>query len=278
MGRKHATGNVRTSDTPERSSRKPGAGEASTGDEGSRTLRRGLAILESIQQGATPGVRVAELCRVTGLGRASVYRLLATLIETGYVAKATRFHFVPGPRLTRTAEIPASKLEGRLRPILEQLSEKFGEASYAVVREGLLSHCIAKQAGALPMRFEEVQVGTRQPLGVGAAGLALLSALSKSRADAIVSANARALFPFGGMTPERMQLLVRATRERGWSVVGTHVSKKVLSVGVAIRNRQGAPIAAISVASTLERMPAERQKLIAAGIRAEIKASLPEGI
>jgi DNA-binding IclR family transcriptional regulator len=165
-----------------------------------------------------------------------------------------------------------------LRPILEQVSERFGEASYAVVREGLLSHCIAKQTGTLPMRFEEVQVGTRQPLGVGAAGLALLSALSKSRADAIVSANAKALFPFGGMTAERMQLLVRATRERGWSVVGTHVSKKVLAVGVAVRNRQGEPIAAISVASTLERMPAERQKLIAAGIRAEIKASLPHGI
>ncbi len=37
-----------------------------------------------------------------------------------------------------------------------------------------MSHCIARQVGTHPVQILVIQVGTRQPMGVGAAGLALL--------------------------------------------------------------------------------------------------------
>ena len=237
--------------------------QATQADASSRTLRRGLQVLDAVLAAGADGVRVADLCRSTGLGRAPVYRLLATLQEAGYVAAAERFRYAPGPRLARPAAAPLPNWSVRLQPVLERVSAACGDAAFAIVREGPLSCCIARQVGSHPLQVLVIQVGTRQPLGVGAAGLALLAALSDAEVESIMAANVAELGNYGGMTPERMRLLVRATRERGWSVIGNHATRNVLAVGMAVRNRQGEPVAAISVASTQARMPRERQQLIA---------------
>ena len=248
-------------------------------DGGSRTLRRGLQLLDAVQAGGREGVRVVDLCRAAGLERATVHRLLATLVDTGYVVQHERFRFVPGPRLGAVA--PANAMPNmavRLQPVLERVSAACGDAAFAIVREGGQSRCIARQVGTHPVQVLVIQVGTRQPLGVGAAGLALLAALPDAQVQAIVDANAPQLGAYGGMTPERMPLLVRATRERGWSVIGNHATRGVLAAGVAVRDAAGEPVAAISVASTLDRMPRERQQLVARTIREALKELLPRGL
>ena len=248
-------------------------------DGGSRTLRRGLQLLDAVQAGGREGVRVVDLCRAAGLERATVHRLLATLVDTGYVVQHARFRFVPGPRLGAVA--PANAMPNmavRLQPVLERVSAACGDAAFAIVREGGQSRCIARQVGTHPVQVLVIQVGTRQPLGVGAAGLALLAALPDAQVQAIVDANAPQLGAYGGMTPERMHLLVRATRERGWSVIGNHATRGVLAAGVAVRDAAGEPVAAISVASTLDRMPRERQQLVARTIREALKELLPRGL
>ena len=129
-----------------------------------------------------------------------------------------------------------------------------------------------------PVQILVIQVGTAQPLGVGAAGLALLAALPEEEAEACIAANAGQLPAYGGMTPERLRLLVAASRERGWSVVGNHATRGVLAVGLAVRNTAGEPVAGISVATTMARLPRARQALMAALIREALQAELPGGL
>lgn len=242
-------------------------------DLGSRTLRRGLKLLDAVREGGPEGVRVIDLCHATGLGRAPVYRLLATLVDTEYVAQCGRFRYVVGTRLAALAQpLGDSHIAMSLQPLLAQVSAVYGDAAFAVVREGSLSHCIARHVGTHPVQMLVIQVGTRQPLGVGAAGLALLAALPDEEVSAAIVANAPTLDGYGGMTPERMQILVRATRERGWSVIGNHATQGVLAVGMSVLNAKGAPVAAISVASTIDRMPRERQQLIARAMRSALGA------
>ncbi|WP_411881186.1 IclR family transcriptional regulator [Polaromonas sp. YR568] len=248
-------------------------------DGGSRTLRRGLQVLDAVLQSGREGLRVVDLCRAVGLERATVYRLLATLLEGGYVAPRGRFRYAAGPRLALLAQpAPPPDFAARLQPVLARVSKACGDAAFAIVREGPLSHCIARQVGTHPVQILVIQVGTRQPLGVGAAGLALLAALPEEDAARVVAANTPALGRYGGMTPERMDILVRATRERGWSVIGNHATEGVLAVGMAVPGRDGAPAAGISVASTMERMPLARQKLIVRSMREALAALLPEGL
>jgi len=248
-------------------------------DPGSRTLRRGLQVLDAVLAQGRDGARVVDLCRAAGLERATVYRLLATLLESGYVAQRGRFRYVAGPRLAAMAE-PAGQpnMAMRLAPVLERVSRACGDAAFAIVREGPTSHCIARHVGTHPVQILVIQVGTRQPLGVGAAGLALLAALPDAEMQAAIAANAQALPRYGGMTPERLAILVRATRERGWSVVGNHATQGVLAAGIAVRNAAGEPVAAISVASTVDRMPRGRQQLIARWMREALAALLPGGV
>ncbi|WP_198971308.1 IclR family transcriptional regulator [Xylophilus sp. ASV27] len=245
-------------------------------DAGSRTLRRGLQLLDAVAASGADGLRVVDLCRIAALERATVYRLLATLLECGYVAQRGRFRYVAGLRLA--SPVPpagSSNMAVRLQPVLARVSAACGDAAFAVVREGSLSHCIARHVGTHPVQMLVIQVGTRQPLGVGAAGLALLAALPDDEAKAVTAANAPVLAQYGGMTPERMQLLVRATRERGWSVIGNHATQGVLAAGMAVRGADGAAVAGISVASTIERMPRERQQLIARAMRSALAALPP---
>ncbi len=264
--------NVRQPDDPRHQ-----APDQEADDPGSRTLRRGLQVLDAVLAGGPEGVRVVDLCRGVALERATVYRLLSTLLEAGHVARQGRFRYVPGPRMAALA--PAGALPNRavhLQPLLARISAACGDAAFAIVREGPLSHCIARQVGTHPVQILVIEVGTRQPLGVGAAGLALLAALPDAEVETIIAANAPRLAAYGGMTPERMRLLVRATRERGWSVIGNHATRGVLAVGMAVRDAHGRPVAALSVATTLARMPRERQQLVARTIRDALK-ELPPG-
>ncbi|WP_176666154.1 IclR family transcriptional regulator [Variovorax sp. SG517] len=260
----------------------PGPADTEPGgdrDSSGRTLRRGLQLLDAVLASDREGLRVVDLCRIAQLERATVHRLLATLLDTGHVAQRGRFRYVAGPRLAAMALHDATpNMAARLRPVLEQVSAACGDAAFAIVREGAASRCIARHVGTHPIQILVIQVGTLQPLGVGAAGLALLSALPDEQMKAAIAANAPNLARYGGMTPERMALLVQATRQRGWSVIGNHATDGVLAVGMAVRNAAGEPSAAISVASTLERMPRERQQLIARLMRDALAALLPDGL
>ena len=248
-------------------------------DTGARTLRRGLQVLDAVLLNRREGVRVVELCRACGLQRATVYRLLATLLESGHVAQRDRWRYGPGPRARSLLQPPAADdLAARLQPVLARVSTACGEPSFAVQQEGRLSHCIARQLGSHPVQVLVVEVGRRQPLGVGAAGLALLSSMVPAESAALIAANAQALPRYGGMTPERMAILVAATRERGWSVVGNHVIENTLGVGLAVRCGEGTPLVAISVAAPQDRMPRQRQQLIVRRMREALEALLPAGL
>jgi len=250
-----------------------------TEDVGSRTLQRGLHLLDAVLASGRDGLRVVDLCRATGLERPTVYRLLTTLVACGYVASNGRFRYIVGPRLAEHAQraVPSGFAE-RLQPVLTRVSEACGDAAFAIVREGPTSHCIARHVGTHPVQVLVIQVGTRQPLGVGAAGLALLSALPDEDVAAAITANSPDFVRYGSMTPDRMKILVRSTRERGWSVIGNHATRGVLAVGMAVLSKVGKPEAAISVASIIERMPRDRQQLIARSMRDALAELLPDGL
>jgi len=246
-------------------------------DEGNRSLQRGLAVLECVSRGRDEGVRVVQLMAFCSLERATVYRLLATLIDTGYVARRDRFWYVPGPRLDNLRVMPLDDGSARLRAVLQRISELTEDTAFAIVREGTQAHCIARHIGSYPIQVLAVQEGRRQPLGVGAAGLALLASLSPVEATEIVSANAAALIAYGGMTPERLLLLLKATRERGWSVVSNHVVSDTLGVGCAVPAPNGIPLAAVSVAAPVHRMSRGRQSAVVDVIRKTLNELLPQG-
>lgn len=68
-------------------------------------------------------------------------------------------------------------------------------------------------------------------------------------------------------------MMVTAARERGWAVIGNHVTHGVLAVGMPVYDKAGDAIAGISVATTEERMPKDRQRQIVRFIREALRTN-----
>jgi DNA-binding IclR family transcriptional regulator len=115
-------------------------------------------------------------------------------------------------------------------------------------------------------------------MGVGAAGLALLAALPDEEANSVIDSYGHELSRYGGMTADRLRMLVEATKQRGWSVVGNHAVAGVLGVGIAVCDAHRRPVAAISVASAVERMPQQRQTLVAHLMHEALIEKFPHGV
>lgn len=238
-------------------------------DTGPKTLRRGLQILDALRAAGSEGLKITDIAGRTGVHRPTVYRFLDVLLDMGYVRELARERvfvfnqdgFHPDPQALRIE---------RFKPVLRRISAECGDSSFLVCREQADSVCLHREIGSYPVQVLAVTVGHRQPLGVGAAGLALLANLPKPDIHAILDANAHKLEKFGGMSCEQMRRLVQSTQERGWSVVGNAAVPGVLGVGIPVSQRSGRVEFAISVSSMIDRMPAKRQREIVELIKREL--------
>jgi DNA-binding IclR family transcriptional regulator len=111
-----------------------------------------------------------------------------------------------------------------------------------------------------------VNVGNRQPLGTGAGGLAILSALSDAERAECVRANAKRITSYGALTESTLRALVRATQARGHAIIGHYNVPGVIGIGVAMRNAAGDVVGAITTASIDSRMSRDDQQASAASI------------
>ncbi|WP_025138463.1 IclR family transcriptional regulator [Achromobacter sp. DH1f] len=242
-----------------------------TESDGPRVLRRGLRVLGVLRQAGAVGMHVTDIARAAGMQRSTVYRYLDVLAEEGYALREA-----DAPRW-RMAELgvmmagdPHAQAVRSLRPVLRQISDVSGDSAFLICRAGGDSLCLHREVGNYPVQVLAVTVGHRQPLGVGAAGLALLGALPAAEADEVILQNEQALRAYGGMTVAQMRRLAENTRDRGWAVVGNAAVPGVLGVGVALCDASGYPRLAVSVSSLISRMQAPRQRSIADLIRAQL--------
>lgn len=248
---------------------------------GPRILRRGLKVLGVLRQAGAAGMHVVDIARAAGMQRSTVYRYLDVLVEEGYALRES------GAPRWRVAELgvmmagdPHAQAVRSLRPLLRQVSDVSGDSAFLICRAANDSLCLHREVGNYPVQVLAVTVGHRQPLGVGAAGLALLGALPAAEADEVVMQNEQALRAYGGMTVAQMRRLVENTRGRGWAVVGNAAVPGVLGVGMALCDAGGYPRLAVSVSSLISRMQAPRQRSIAELIRAQVSQSgfgMPHG-
>lgn len=166
---------------------------------------------------------------------------------------------------------PYAGIVARWRPVLRRISEATGDSVFLVVRRGSKSFCIHREVGRYPVQVLVVSKGHRQPLGVGAAGLALLAALPPQQAQRVIARNEPVLPSYGEMTAARLAQLVEETRARGWASLGNTAVPGALGVGMAWREPDGRPRLGVSVASVVDRMPWQRQLWIADLLRRELQ-------
>lgn len=169
----------------------PVAGPASPRNAGSQTLDRGLRALE-IVAAAPGGMTVQDVADRLDVHRTIAHRLLATLADHRLVARGPDNRFRAGGGLAALAGGLQTTLRDTAVPIMRELAEELQSTVALLVREGEEVVAIAVATPVSAAYHLAFRTGSRHPLGRGAAGICLLSALPARPAERPEVTRARA--------------------------------------------------------------------------------------
>lgn len=160
--------------------------------QGAQSIRRALSVLRILAAGRESGALLADVVQATGLTRPTVHRIVHVLIEEGIVERHPRSkRYAIGGQVSELALARQSRspLLVAAEPHLAKASTALGDTLFLTVRTGLDTLCLARRIGAFPIQVLSIEVGVRRPLGVSAAGVAMLAALDADESKQIVGAN-----------------------------------------------------------------------------------------
>lgn len=153
--------------------------DAIGGKEEVSALARGLALLKVIGMAAAP-IGNRELADTTGIPKATVSRLTATLVGAGYLRQSQdseRFSLGPALLDMSSRYLRHFDLRTVARPHLAELAESAGVSVHIGVRDELDMLVIDSLRPRSAVISSRIEVGTRMTIATSAAGRAYLAAL-----------------------------------------------------------------------------------------------------
>lgn len=146
-----------------------------------QTLDRGLQVLLALgTPGRVRGLTVSELAAELGVGRAVVYRLVATLEARDFVVRSADGRVRLGLGVTRLQLSVRPMLVEAARPVLLELADEVGATAHLTVAEGEQALALIVVEPTWTSLHISYRVGSRHPLSLGSAGRAILKARSGS--------------------------------------------------------------------------------------------------
>lgn len=225
---------------------------------------KALTILELLDSSRS-GRSLADLSAAAGLPKTTVHRLLGTLTERGFVDRTAGSGYRIGRKIIALGSAAAERdtLVIAARPVLLDLVEACGETAQlgAVMNRQLLfvdriePEEVAIRIGYMPSPLAELHTSAMGKAVLGASGDAFIK-------DYI----ANGMYGYTEHTitnPEAMLEEIAAIREQGYAESNQERYEGVYAVGSAILDRQGSPIAALSLAAPRNRVSDEKRQVMA---------------
>ncbi len=223
-----------------------------------------------------PLTRIADAVR---LSKATTYRILATLMESGFVRyePATKLYLL-GRQLLRisNASNPYDELRRVARPHMQAVRDESGETVTLVVRQGMKRVTIDLLLGSHELKMVP-EIGSTRPLYAGAAGKALLAHVPEEElARVIAGTKLAAVTPATITSPVIFKRELARVRARGFA---TSAEESMLGVAASAAPifEQGRIVAALNVFGPKARLPAAKLEEIgtlAASAAAKISRKL----
>jgi DNA-binding IclR family transcriptional regulator len=225
---------------------------------GAQALERALRVLRDIASSGALGCRLIDLQRSTGLTKPTAHRIAQTLVRHDFATydESRRRYFLGAEITILSVSAPSDlpDLREMSRQEMRALAQETGDTAYLMVRSGNDVVCVAREIGPYPIKALTGEIGARRPLGVGAGGVMLLASVSNEEADMILKSNRHRMRGFPNASQRAIRNAVKKAREAGHAFSGGLVIRAVRGIGVAVRDRRGRAVAALSVGAIRERM------------------------
>ncbi len=208
-----------------------------------RSFARGLAVLAALNRHGS--ATALTLARETGVPRATVYRLLQTMLDDGYVGRGTaddRFHLrLPVRSLSEGFENEQwiSAIAG---PALEELTRRISWPCDISTLDGLKMVIHDTTHRIAPLSIDRNMVGQEMPILGSSSGLAYIAFTPQEERKALLALLAQSSDPHDALArdPAQVARLIDATRRRGYGLrqggqIWPHTGSLALPVRVGRR-------------------------------------------
>jgi IclR family transcriptional regulator, pca regulon regulatory protein len=243
------------------------------GSEFVEALARGLEIISAFGR-EQKQLSLSDVARATKLPKASVRRMLHTLMSLGYAATDGRvFRLTPRVLTLASDYLGSNKVSTVVQPTCQRIAAETGRSCFVAVLEG---HDIVVVAHGLPDHPMELSpgIGLRLPAFCTAAGRAILSTFDEPTLDAwLKTLEPRALTRFTPVTDEAIRKPIHDARERGYGATEQDVKLGDCALAVPLNRYDGRTIAALNVTGLIHD-PQTEQRL--ALLRAAAKDLEPQ--
>lgn len=226
-----------------------------------RSLARGLQIL-SLFRPERPSLSVEEISQELDLPKSSVYRLVATLRDSGYLRK------LPGAdgytlhlQFLRFGEVvrASAELEQAARPHLVRLTQAAGETALLVIRNGDRGMVVEITESPEPMRVIP-SIGWSFPLHCGASGKLLLAELPEAERERYLDRPLEKMTERTIAMRDPLRRELARIRSRGYATCDGECMIGVRTAAAPVRDSRGTAIAAVAIAGPAARLDPARQR------------------
>lgn len=238
-------------------------------------ISRTFSLLRLLGQAGPSGARLTEIAARVQLPRPTVHRLLRALVAEGaadFDARSKRYTLGLALFMLAARAGDVRGLRDIARPTLLRLTAALGETLFLLVHNGYDAVCIERSAGPLPIRSFTGDIGGRVPLGIGQGSVAILAFLPPAEQDEIIRHNLPRMRDFGGPDEASLRAELAQVRRDGFCGGATGLIPGMAGLGAPILDREGRPVAALSIGTTTDRLTPERRAVIAGMLMREANA------
>ncbi len=232
-------------------------------------LQRGLQLLAAFSRDRRE-MTGAELSRRLGLPRASVFRILQTLEQMGFVERVGEgAHYKLGMAVLRLGfeYLASMELTELGRPVIDDLSDATGLSAHLVVRDGREVVFVAKSTGR-SFIFNSIQVGARLPAHATVLGRVLLADLSMDELANLY--RGVALAAYTDQTPTTLAELKAQIDEdarRGYGVSQGGFESAISTIAAPVFDSHHRVSAAVNVTVPAQQVDPEQRDALVAQVR-----------
>lgn len=238
--------------------------------DGAQSIHRAMSIIRVVAKHNAKGISLSKIARTLVLPSSTTHRMLTVLCDEGmlcYNSMSKLYNLGFGLYLLGSGA-RQYQLRDAYRSILEKTAHQTGDTAFLVIKSAYDVLCIDRVVGSTPIQVLSMDVGARRPLGVGAGSLAILASLPEDEAKHILQHNEHRYAAFSGYAPDDIKRMIQSYHQQGY-VVNT-VTPYTIGVGVALYDKDGNLLGAVSVSGIVSKMDKKRQKEIARLIQSEI--------
>jgi len=239
---------------------------------GTQSIERTMLLLKRLAVRGRTGWGITDLALRCDLDKGTVHRILAALVRARMVERDPLSHrYRTGPMLFELslARPDSLAIQRACEGPLARLAQKLNCLTYVYLRSDD-DVVVSAHAGKIPIKAMMIEIGTRRPMVQTAGGVAMLLALPRVEADAIVVRSLHALAQESG--PARVKSvrsILEQSRRCGYGISEGHIAPDTTAIAVAILDAGHQPMAAINVGGPSDYFPPDSRQGVVALLREE---------